>query len=53
MLSALLKSHIQVDADQRRMYVFGGNTRSSESENLNDMYCYDIERNQWSEVRVI
>ena len=42
--------HTAVMTDVGGMYVFGGNTRGSESENLNDMYCYDIERSQWSEA---
>jgi N-acetylneuraminic acid mutarotase len=42
--------HTAVVTDAGGMYVFGGNTRGSESENLNDMYCYDIERNQWSQA---
>lgn len=34
------------------MYVFGGSTRASVSENLGDMHCFDLERNEWSEVRL-
>mmetsp|Transcript_30691 Transcript_30691/g.51684 ORF Transcript_30691/g.51684 Transcript_30691/m.51684 type:complete len:323 (+) Transcript_30691:276-1244(+) len=33
-----------------RMYIFGGNTRDTNSENLADMHCYDLERNEWSET---
>ena len=36
---------------QGRMYIYGGNTRDTDSRNLSDMHCYDIERNEWNEVR--
>jgi len=36
--------------EEGMMYVYGGNTRDADSQNLSDMHCYDIERNEWREV---